>query len=105
MSIPVGRVAILVGLLVGGAAHLDARADADEESALALKEGPGRDLTTGMCMVCHSLDYIPSNAPAMDRGTWKKTVQKMRERYGAPITDTQAQTIVDYLSASYAGKN
>jgi len=54
--------------------------------------------------VCHSLDYIPSNAPAMDKAGWKKTVQKMRERYGAPLTDAQADTILEYLSAAYAGK-
>jgi hypothetical protein len=91
--------------LVLSAAAPDAGAGTDDEGAMALKDGPGRELTTGMCMVCHSLDYIPSNAPAMDRATWKKTVQKMRERYGAPITDAQADTILEYLSASYAGKN
>ena len=69
-----------------------------------LREGPGRDLTVGRCIICHSLDYIPANAPAMDRAAWQKSVQKMRERFGAPITDEEAKTIVDYLSANYAEK-
>jgi sulfite dehydrogenase (cytochrome) subunit B len=69
-----------------------------------LKAGPGRDLTVGSCMICHSLEYIPANAPAMNRAAWQKTVQKMRERYGAPISDGQAQQILDYLAANYAGK-
>jgi cytochrome c5 len=70
-----------------------------------LREGPGRDLTTGLCMVCHSVEYIPANAPAMNRAAWQKTIQKMRERFGAPITDQQANTILDYLAANYSGKS
>jgi hypothetical protein len=70
-----------------------------------LRDGPGRDLTVGLCMICHSIDYIPANAPAMNRAAWQKTIQKMRERFGAPITDEQANTILDYLSATYSGKS
>ena len=69
-----------------------------------LKAGPGRDLTAGSCMACHSLEYIPANAPAMNRAAWQKTVQKMRERFGAPISDAQAKQILDYLDANYSGK-
>jgi len=94
---------LLLCLALSAAAPL-AVAGTDDEGAMALKDGPGKDLTSGMCMVCHSLDYIPSNAPAMDKAGWKKTVQKMRERYGAPLTDAQADTILEYLSAAYAGK-
>ena len=78
---------------------------ADEVGSLQLKDGPGKDLTSGRCAICHSLEYIPSNAPAMDRAAWQKTVQKMRERFGAPISDEEAQRILDYLSATYAGKS
>jgi sulfite dehydrogenase (cytochrome) subunit B len=70
-----------------------------------LKDGSGRDLTVGRCILCHSLEYIPNNAPAMDRAGWQKSVQKMRERFGAPITDEEARQILDYLSANYAGKS
>ena len=80
-------------------------AAADTEVPVQLKDAPGRDLTAGHCALCHSLEYIPSNAPAMDRAGWQKTVQKMRERFGAPITDEQAKVILDYLAASYAGKS
>jgi len=71
---------------------------------LQLRDGPGRDLTVGRCILCHSLDYIPGNAPAMNRAAWQKTLQKMRERFGAPITDAEAKEILDYLDASYSGK-
>jgi len=70
-----------------------------------LKDAPGRDLTLGRCIICHSVEYIPSNAPAMNRAAWQKTIQKMRERFGAPITDAEAQQILDYLDAHYSGKS
>jgi sulfite dehydrogenase (cytochrome) subunit B len=103
---PLGALALL-GLgaaLLGGWASGAAPAAAPEES-VQLKAGEGRDLTTGRCILCHSLEYIPANAPAMDRAAWQKTVQKMRERFGAPITDGEAKEIVDYLSANYAEKS
>jgi hypothetical protein len=76
---------------------------ADEDS-IRLRDGSGRDLTAARCAICHSLDYIPSNAPVMDRSGWQKSVQKMRDRFGAPLTDQEAQQILDYLAGSYAGK-
>ena len=87
-----------------GFAALSYRAGAASDDLVSLKAGPGQDLTAGLCMICHSLEYIPANAPAMNRGAWQKTIQKMRERFGAPITDQQAQLILDYLAANYSGK-
>lgn len=80
-----------------------ARAFAGEE-AIQLREGSGRELAAARCAVCHSLDYLPNNAPVMDRSGWQKSIQKMRDRFGAPITDQEAQQILDYLAGSYAGK-
>lgn len=74
------------------------------ESSIGLKEAPGREVTQARCPVCHSLDYIPMNAPVMDRATWQKTIQKMRERFGAPISDDEAAQILDYLGENYADR-
>ena len=93
--------AVLVAL---GLVALSGRAGAVPDETVTLKSGPGEDLTAGLCMICHSLEYIPANAPAMNRGAWQKTIQKMRERFGAPISDPQAQQILDYLTANYSGK-
>jgi len=91
-------------LLALGFAALSCRAGAAPDEMVALKAGPGQELTSGLCMICHSLEYIPANAPAMNRGAWQKSVQKMRERFGAPISDQQAQQILDYLATNYSGK-
>lgn len=88
-------------LLLGCGANLYG---APAQERTELKAGPGHDLTVGRCVICHSLDYIPANAPAMNRAGWQKTIQKMRERFGAPITETEAQQILDYLASDYAGK-
>jgi mono/diheme cytochrome c family protein len=92
--------AIGVALLLGA---LGAEAERGE-AGVQLKAGAGAEVTTSRCIICHSLEYIPANAPAMDRAGWQKTVQKMRERFGAPIDEEEARTILDYLSANYAGK-
>jgi cytochrome c5 len=95
-----GRLAVAVAVMLATPVWA-----ADDEGSLQLKDGPGKELTSGRCAICHSLEYIPSNAPAMDRAAWQKSVQKMRERFGAPISDEDAKSILDYLSATYAGKS
>lgn len=72
------------------------------EGAIVLHDAPGRDLTLARCVICHSVDYIESNAPVMDRAGWQKAIRKMIDRYGAPITDDDARVILDYLSAHYS---
>jgi mono/diheme cytochrome c family protein len=94
--------------VVSGAVLLlgTAGAQADRgEAGVQLKAGAGREVTSSRCIICHSLEYIPANAPAMDRAAWQKTLQKMRERFGAPIDEEEARTILEYLSANYAGKS
>lgn len=91
------RLALLL-VLLGGLA----RALAAEPAPL--RTAPGRDATEANCSICHTVEYIPMNAPAMDRTGWQKSLQKMRERFGAPLSDADAQTVLDYLSANYAGK-
>jgi mono/diheme cytochrome c family protein len=85
----------------GALAALFAASAAAGEEPVQLKPGKGRELTSSRCITCHSLDYIPANAPVLDRAGWQKTVQKMRERFGAPISDEEARSILEYLAASY----
>ena len=106
-------LAALVGALAGLAATTFSEAPraaggaphAAAAEVTALREGEGRDLTQGRCIICHSVEYIPANAPAMDRAAWQKSIQKMKDRFGAPITDEEAKQILEYLSANYSGKN
>jgi len=90
--------------VVGAAAAPAMSALAAAAEPTELREGAGRDLTVGRCIICHSVEYIPSNAPAMNRAAWQKSIQKMKEKFGAPITDEEAKQILDYLDANYSGK-
>jgi len=36
----------------------------------------------------------------MNRAAWQKTIQKMKDRFGAPLTDEEATQILDYLDAA-----
>jgi hypothetical protein len=71
------------------------------EKPVPLKDAPGRQSTENLCSGCHSLDYIRINAPFMNRQTWTAEVNKMIQAFGAPIAASDANTIIDYLSANY----
>jgi sulfite dehydrogenase (cytochrome) subunit B len=105
-GLAVGLQAALVAATFGATPHTGGEAaHAPAAEVIALRDGEGRDLTVSRCIICHSVEYIPANAPAMDRAAWQKAIQKMRERLGAPITDDEAKQILDYLSANYSGKS
>jgi mono/diheme cytochrome c family protein len=101
----VRRAGVVIAGLLPALALAPLALAADTESAIRLKDGPGREVTAGHCALCHSLEYIPANAPAQDRAGWQKTVQKMRERFGAPLSDEEARAILDYLGTNYSGKS
>jgi cytochrome c5 len=65
-----------------------------------LKSAPGADLVTANCQICHSADYI-STQPRMTRAAWAAAVQKMREKYGAPLPPDRVDAIVEYLVKNY----
>jgi mono/diheme cytochrome c family protein len=58
--------------------------------------GPGREVFVTACVVCHSPRYITMQPP-FSRTAWKGEVNKMKDVYGAHISDEQVPTITDYL--------
>ena len=58
--------------------------------------GAGRDEFVTACVVCHSPRYITMQ-PRFSRATWLSEVKKMKDVYGAHISDEQALQITDYL--------
>ena len=77
-----------------------ASARADEKPVL-LKEAPERQAVEGSCASCHSLDYLRTNSPFLDRKGWQAEVNKMTNVFGAPIAPEDAKAIVDYLTKYY----
>ena len=58
--------------------------------------GPGREEFVTACVVCHSPRYITMQ-PQFARATWLSEVNKMKDVYGAQISDEQVQKITAYL--------
>lgn len=58
--------------------------------------GAGRDMFIARCTVCHSLRYVTMQ-PEFTEKAWTKEVDKMRQTWGAHITDEEAKEIVGYL--------
>ncbi len=71
-------------------------------SALPSKaqEDPGKALFETKCGTCHSLDR--PKAKKKDRAGWEKTVMRMKNANGCPITDDEAKVIIDHLAKNYA---
>ena len=84
------------------ASELDSKPDSPVHSIVmphdepAFPPGPGRDEFVTACVVCHSPRYITMQ-PRFSRTTWLSEVNKMKDVYGAHITDEQAVKITDYL--------
>jgi hypothetical protein len=93
--------ALSVSILAAAAVLLVASAAFGDESQIQLREGPGKDLVVGSCVICHSLDYIPMNSRFLDRKGWEAEVNKMIKAFGAPVSPEDAPKIVDYLTAQY----
>lgn len=66
------------------------------------KPGPGVELAQGLCITCHSTEYV-STQPPLPRKFWEATVKKMKDKYAAPLPeDTTA--LIDYLTNNYGIK-
>jgi mono/diheme cytochrome c family protein len=91
-----GLMVATVGILAAGGA--DAwKLPSDQPR---FRAAPGAELATAHCLLCHSADYV-SMQPPLDRAAWLATVNKMREKYGAPLPTNQVARITDYLAAAY----
>ena len=72
-----------------------------EEKPVSLREAPGQQAVEENCASCHSLDYLRTTSPCLDRKGWQAEVTKMISVFGAPVAPEAAKMIVDYLSANY----
>ena len=72
-----------------------------DEKPVELKKAPGLDKVESNCGACHSLDYVLMNSPYPSATLWDAEVTKMIKVFGAPITDTDAAAIKDYLTKNY----
>jgi len=72
-----------------------------EEKPIELKRAPGVENVEANCAACHSLDYIEMNSPFLSAAQWDAEVAKMIRVMGAPIEESDAKAIADYLKKNY----
>ncbi len=72
----------------------------EDSSMSTLKPGPGVEVVRANCVACHSTDYIVRQRPA-DAKQWEPEVKKMITVFGAPISESDAKVIADYLMSAY----
>lgn len=65
-----------------------------------LADGPGRGETQIACGSCHTPRYITMQPP-LPAASWDAEVRKMIKTYGAQISETDTQKIIQYLQAHY----
>ena len=65
-----------------------------------LAAGEGSSETEAYCSPCHSTRYITLQPP-LPAATWEAEVNKMRKAFGAPIPESSAVKIIQYLQSHY----
>lgn len=99
---------LAIGLLAGCNSHKPGPAiAADSVTNLntfitQLPDKPGYASFKRHCMSCHSARYIQMQ-PNLPEKTWAAIVTKMQKSFGAPVADSAAAEIVQYL-VSIKGK-
>jgi cytochrome c5 len=68
-----------------------------KEVTTRLPEAAGYQTYINNCIICHSASYV-QNQPALPEKTWAAIVTKMQKTYGAPVSDSAAQVIIQYLT-------
>jgi cytochrome c len=64
------------------------------------KPAPGAQLANGQCLTCHSADYAAMQPPK-PRDFWKAEIDKMRDKYGAPIPLAEEEGLTAYFVRNY----
>ena len=80
--------------LAFGAKHAKKQAPVNS----TLPAGEGRALAEQACLICHSEMLIAQQVK--DSTGWEKTITQM-ERWGAPITPAQHDTVARYLRTHF----
>lgn len=88
-------------LLNAGVAIAEPRNYTRPEENATFRPSPGVEAAQNNCFSCHSADYVSTQPPRLGAKFWETEVSKMIKAYHAPISETDAKVIVEYLSRTY----
>lgn len=98
---------ILLALILTGAHRTGFAQDSGTRSItlpadpIGFQPGPGSQLVSALCLICHSAEYVYMQPPHPP-DEWARIVKKMRSAFGCPIEDPQIEPIVEYLVSQNA---
>lgn len=67
-----------------------------KEVSVTLPTAPGSQTFNANCVICHSAALV-ANQPDFPEKTWTAIVTKMQKTFGAPVSDSAAKIIIQYL--------
>lgn len=98
------RILLACSMLTWASAHAapfrSVQVELPPDSAV-FPDGPNVKIVNQNCLACHSADMV-LDQPLLPRAGWAAEVTKMRNVYKAPLSDADANLIVDYLAATHA---
>lgn len=92
MNIYKSAVSLLISVIIIGTTYSMVSAEGiDAPDAAALYEKK--------CSICHVIERSKSKRKSAEG--WRDTVMRMKNKNGAPITDKEAEIIIQHLADSY----
>ena len=96
---------LTIGFAVGQAAGQDSEGEdltlVPSQNPAKLINAPGKDQLEANCLACHTAQPILTHA-GYSPEVWAAEVQKMRDTYGAEVSDEDAAWIIAYLTDNYS---
>ena len=94
-----GAVVVFVAVLVSVPSPSGAVAAADDD----LPDGDGKKILQAQCSTCHELTEVTKFRGYYTKADWRDVVVTM-VKYGAVLTEKDADVLVDYLTANLGKK-
>lgn len=100
-------IILVAGFAVGQVAGQDSGSEEltliPAKNPTRLVDAPGREQLEANCLACHTAQPILTH-DGFTPQVWNSEVQKMRESYGAKISDEDAAWIIAYLTDNYSSE-
>lgn len=68
---------------------------------ITFQPGPGKEIASGFCLICHSAEYIYMQPPHSAEH-WRAIIRKMQQAFGCPIPEEQIAPLATYLVSQNA---
>lgn len=93
------RICLCITLAIFLSLPLVCACSAEKQPATDKQQADSKALFEKKCSSCHKADRATSKQKTA--AEWTDTVMRMKNKNGAPVSDEEAQQIIDYLAKNY----